>query len=141
AVGRHVEIEPPVDPRRARMLAQPMGHAAKAVLTYDEPFWHRSHGHHVMSYAAGPDADGLEWGLDTSDPDGGQFSLMFFVSPRLFARLGPQADDAAAVERAIVEAAVETTGDPRAAHPRRVDVAIWRRERWVGGGPNTVMGP
>ena len=140
AVERNVTFEPPLDPRRARLLGQRAGHSAKVVLTYAEPFWHDSHGHHLMSYAAGPDADGLEWGLDTSDPRGDSHSLMFFVSPRLFERLGPDADEAA-IERAILDAAVEMTGEARAAHPIRVDFQVWARERWFGGGPNTVMGP
>jgi monoamine oxidase len=138
--SRKVAFEPALDPRRARLMSQRTGHSAKAVLSYARPHWHDSHGQHIMSYAAGPDAHALEWGLDTSDPATGHYSLMFFVSPRLFERLGPNADDAT-IERAIVEAAVEMTGEPWAAHPTRVDVEIWARDPWVGGGPNTVMGP
>jgi hypothetical protein len=66
---------------------------------------------------------------------------MFFVAPALFEELGAEAHDDAAVEQAIIDAVVEITGDARAARPSRVDLAVWGREPWLGGGPNTVMGP
>jgi monoamine oxidase len=140
AVHKHVTFEPPLSPARARMHAQRMGHAAKAMLSYEKPFWHQSFGHHIMSYSGGPRAEGMEWGLDTTDPKTGAAQLMFFVAPNVFEKLGPNPDKAA-IERAVIDAAVEITGEPAAAKPTRVDVQIWEREEFVPGGPNTVMEP
>lgn len=138
-VHRKIAFEPALSAARTLQLAQPIGRAAKAICTYAEPFWHDSHGHHVMSWV-GNMREGMEWGLDTSDPDGTWSSITFFVAPSLFDELGAGATPAQ-VDAALRAAAVAITGDSRAADATRLDVQRWDQEPWVGGGPNTVMGP
>jgi aspartyl-tRNA(Asn)/glutamyl-tRNA(Gln) amidotransferase subunit A len=137
AAGRHLRFEPELDEARRLLHAQPMGHATKAVLVYDRPWW-RDDGLRFMSYSAGADAEGVEWALDTSHPSGVAFSLSAFVSDRLMDRAG---GDPEAIREAICASMVELCGDPRAGRPTHIEVWDWRAHPWVGGGPNTSFGP
>lgn len=124
AVGKHIQFQPPLSPERERLMKQRMGHAIKVIAIYDKPFWRDSHGKHFYGYLSGPFTEEIEWILDTSRPDGSQYSLMMFVSEQLdLARLA--------------DAAVAITGDPRAAEFSRVEICDWRAQPYIGGGPNT----
>lgn len=138
AACRRIEFTPALSPERELLHAQPVGHAAKAVLVYRGPWWHDARGVHFNVFSAGAEAEGIEWVLDTSHPDGRQHSLSAFVSDRLIDRAGP---DPEARRRAVVAAMVELTGDPRAAEATAVHVHDWREQPLVGGGPNTCFGP
>jgi hypothetical protein len=62
-----------------------------------------------------------------------------FASDRLLDESG--ATDQATVRRTILQAAVELTGDERARDVSAFAVCDWRHERFIGGGPNTIMKP
>ena len=137
AAGR-VTFTPDLGPARALLHAQRIGHAAKVVLRYASPWWRDSMGEHFNVYTAGAAATEMEWFLDTSHPDGRQHSLSGFISDRLLDRAGR---DPAARRAAVIAATVALTGDPRAADPIQVEVFDWRDQPWIGGGPNTCLGP
>lgn len=113
AAGRHLRFSPPLSSARQQFHAQPIGHAAKAVIVYPTPWWRSCHGYHYFSLSAGAFAEGVEWALDTSHPDGRQYSLTVFVGERLFARSGPQAS-AGSIHRAITQELAEAFDDARA---------------------------
>lgn len=137
AAGR-IAFTPDLRPERLRLHAQPVGHSAKVVLRYQEPWWRDSLGEHFNVYSAGAAATRLEWFLDTSHPEGHQFTLSGFVSDRLLDAAG---HDPAARRAAVLAAAVEVCGDPRAADPIQVEIWDWRDQPFVRGGPNTCLGP
>ncbi len=138
AAAGKVAFTPALDPARTLLHAQPVGHAAKAVLRYASPWWRDSMGEHFNVYTAGAAATGMEWFLDTSHPDGRQHTLSGFVSDRLLDDAGR---DPAARRAAVIAATVALCGDPRAADPLQVEVYDWRDQPWIGGGPNTCLGP
>jgi monoamine oxidase len=140
AVGRHVRFSPALHPARERLHRQPIGHAAKAVLFYAEPWWHDRRGHRYYGMSAGPGASELEWALDTSHPDGRQYSLTAFVSHTLFDRLGARASEAE-LHHAIASGMAEMTGNPAALDYQHVEVFRWRALPYIGGGPNTSLAP
>jgi hypothetical protein len=90
--------------------------------------------------SAGPGASELEWALDTSHPDGRQYSLTAFVSHTLFDRLGAQAGEAE-LHRAIASGMAEMAGNPAALDYERIELFRWRALPHVGGGPNTSLAP
>lgn len=138
AAARRVTFTPALAPERARMHAQPIGHAAKLILRYATPWWRDSLGEHFNVYTAGAHATGIEWFLDTSHPDGRQHSLTGFVSDQLLDAAGP---DPEARRAALLAATVELCGDPRAGEPEELHLYDWREQPWIGGGPNTCLGP
>lgn len=140
AAGRHITFTPDLPAGRQMLHSQPSGHAAKATLFYDQPWWRDTQGHHLFGMSAGPDATRLEWVLDTSHPDSRQHSLTAFVSHHLFKALGPDADEDA-LHAALAAGMAEITGDDRALHPSAVAVFRWRDAPYVGGGPNTSFQP
>lgn len=140
AAGRHITFTPPLHPARQALHQQPTGHAAKATLFYDRPWWRDAQGRHLFGMSAGPLAQRMEWVLDTSHPDGRQYSLTAFVNHQLFAGLAPDADEAA-LHAALAAGMAEITGDEQALHPQCVAVFRWRDAPYVGGGPNTSFQP
>lgn len=140
ALGRNVAFTPALSSARRELHAQPTGHAAKAVCYYRAPWWWDAHGGtHFASFMTAPGDAGIEWALDTSCPRAGQHSLMLFVSDGLIDRHAGGGREA--LERAVLDAAVELTGDPRAREVAGMAFYDWRTNPWVGGGPNTVMRP
>lgn len=140
AAGQHITFTPALHPVRQLLHGQPTGHAAKATLFYDQPWWWDTQGHHLFGMSAGPLAQRIEWVLDTSHPDGRQYSLTAFVNHRLFAELGANADETA-LHPALAAGMAEITGDERALRPQHVAVFRWRDAPYVGGGPNTSFQP
>ncbi|NUO47600.1 MAG: FAD-dependent oxidoreductase [Polyangiaceae bacterium] len=140
AVGRNIEFSPALGAARRAHFSQPAGHSVKAVLYYREPWWHDAHGGmHFASFMTAPGDVGIEWALDTSCPQRNEYSLVTFVSDRL---IDAQPDgDEASIRRAVLEAAVELTGDERARDVSGFAFCDWRKERFIGGGPNTILGP
>ena len=138
AAATRIAFTPALRPEHARLHGQPVGHAAKVILRYKAPWWTDSLGEHFNVYTAGAHATGLEWFLDTSHPDGRQHSLTGFVSDQLLDAAGP---DPAARRAAVLAAAVELCGDPRAADPIQFELFDWRDHPSIGGGPNTCLGP
>ncbi|MDC3958446.1 FAD-dependent oxidoreductase [Polyangium jinanense] len=137
AIAGRIRYEPELSPTRKRLHAQKTGHASKAIAVYRHAFWRDDPAAPLMGMTAGPGAEGIEWGLDTTQP-GGSPSLSVFVSDRLLDRAGPSPD---ARRAAVAEALVELTGDPRAKDPIRLEVYDWRDHPYVGGGPNTSFAP
>ncbi len=137
AAGKHLRFEPALSASRRLLHAQPAGHAVKAVLTYDTPWW-RSSDYNFMSFTSGARAEGVEWALDTSHPSGRHYSLTAFGSDRLMDRAGADPDEQ---RRLICASMAEMCCDTRASAPRHVEVWDWRQQPWVGGGPNTSFGP
>lgn len=139
AVGRHIAFTPKLSPGRQELVAQRMGHAVKAILHYREPWWWDAHGGvHFNTFFTSPEDSGIEWAIDTSSERHQEFSLMAFVSDRLVDAAGSDPD---ALRRAVLEGAVELTGDARARDVSGLVIYDWRANPWVGGGPNTAMRP
>jgi monoamine oxidase len=137
AVGRNITFSPQLSAERRELHAQPTGHAVKAVAYYAKPWWWNAHGGmHMNSFMTAPEDSGIEWALDTSCEKQGLYSLMMFVSDRLIDRAR-----GGSVREAVIDAAVELTGDARARDVLGFALYDWRDNPWVGGGPNTVMRP
>jgi monoamine oxidase len=136
--GKTIAFEPALAEARQRLHAQPMGHACKAVIHYEQPWWRDSHGLHFIGWGGGAGSRGSEWGLDCSDPAGEQFSVLVFLNPALLA--DARASDRAAIERVVVEDLVRMSGDVRARDYQAIDLFDWTAEPFIGGGPNTMMG-
>ena len=128
AAGRHLTFFPALPEMRQRWHRQPIGHAAKAVVCYPTPWWRDCHGYHYYGMSGGAFAQGIEWALDTSHPDGRQYSLTVFVG-------------AAATETTIPQQLAETFDDPRALGHTHLELHRWQEIRYVGGGPNTHLSP
>ncbi|MFO7567911.1 MAG: FAD-dependent oxidoreductase [Enhygromyxa sp.] len=137
--GRTIHFSPALSGPRQRLHAQPMGHACKAVIEYEQPWWRASGGHHFIGYGGGAGSQGIEWALDSSDPQGGPATMLVFLNPLLFGRAGPDPEPAA-IEALVAEELVRVSGDERARDYRRMAVMDWTAEPFVGGGPNTLMG-
>lgn len=137
AVGKNMSFSPSLAPARQSLHAQPMGHAVKAVLQYREPWWWKTaDGAHLNTFFTSPADAGIEWAIDTSSESDGHFSLMAFVSDRLVDSVAPEA-----LREAVLDCAVELTGDPRARDVLELTIYDWRTNPYVGGGPNTAMRP
>jgi len=139
-VGRHIRFSPTLHPARERLHRQPIGHAAKAVLFYARPWWHDERGARYYGMSAGPGACDLEWALDTSHPDGRQYSLTAFVSHKLFERLGGQASQDE-LRRAIAQGMAQMAGNDAALEYEQIELFRWQDLPYVGGGPNTRFAP
>jgi monoamine oxidase len=137
--GKTITFEPALDEARQRLHAQPMGHACKAVIHYDEPWWRDSHGLHFIGWGGGAGSRGSEWGLDSSDPANRPFSVLMFLNPVLLREAPPDADRAT-IESLVVEELVRMSGDVRARDYQALDLFDWTAEPFIGGGPNTMMG-
>ncbi len=138
AAAGKIAFTPELAPARTLLHRQQVGHAAKVVLRYASPWWRASMGEHFNVYTAGAAAVEIEWFLDTSHPDGRQYSLSGFLSDRLLDRAGR---DPAARREAVIAATVALCGDPRAGAPMQVEIFDWRDQPWIGGGPNTCLAP
>lgn len=132
--GKRLKFSPPLSEGRRLLHSQPIGHAVKAVLTYREPWWRNVKGMSINSFLAQPNDSGIEWTIETSSDSHGHYALMAFVSDRLVKRVGLEG-----LKEAVIECAVEMTGDDRAREVLDVVTYDWSTNPWVGGGPNTVM--
>jgi monoamine oxidase len=137
--GKTIAFEPALDQARQCLHAQPMGHACKAVIQYDEPWWRDSHGHHFIGWGGGAGSRGSEWGLDASDPASKPYSVLMFLNPVLLRDVAPDADRAT-IERLVIEELVRMSGDVRARDYQALDLFDWTAEPFIGGGPNTITG-
>lgn len=136
AAGKRLTFSPPLSEGRRLLHAQPMGHAVKAVLCYREPWWRDVRGANLNSFIAQPGDAGIEWAIETSSNEHGHYALMAFVSDRLVQRVGLDG-----LRDAVIDCAVEMTGDERARDVIDVATYDWSTNPWVGGGPNTAMRP
>lgn len=137
AIAGRIAYEPAVSPERALLHAQATGHASKAIAVYRTAFWREDPAAPLMGFTAGARALGVEWGLDTTHPDG-PASFSFFVSDRVLDDAGPKLE---ARKAAVLASLVEAMGDPRAGTPDRIEIWDWREHPTVAGGPNTSFAP
>ncbi|MCI0396994.1 MAG: FAD-dependent oxidoreductase [Chloroflexi bacterium] len=140
AAGHLIHFDPPLQPARELLHRQPIGHAAKAIFVYREPWWWDCHDYHYYGLSAGPLATGIEWLLDTSHPGGGHYSLMTFVNDRFFERFDPTAGREA-MKQALARELAEALADERALDFVYVEIHRWQDVPTIGGGPNTSFGP
>jgi monoamine oxidase len=140
-IASKIAFTPELPEARRLLHAQPMGYAIKAVMFYDEPWWHAAAETNAQMYAylSRPGHDGIDWILATSPPDGSYYALTVFVMPSVVDRVRGQGK--AAIEAAIAGAVVELTRDPRARAFSKMELCDWRDEPFVGGGPNTTFEP
>jgi monoamine oxidase len=137
-IASRISYTPELSPPRQLLHRQPVGHAIKAILHYEKPWWWDSNGVHHIGYSGGARRDGIEWVLDTSHPSGVQYSLTAFVSDVLIDRAGR---DGGNRQAAVAAAMADVTADERAGHPVATELFDWREHPGVGGGPNTGFSP
>lgn len=135
-----IQYEPELPAARRLLHEQRSGHAIKAVMFYDQPWWHASMetGGQMYAYLSRPNAEGIDWILASSPGDGKYHALTVFVMPDLVDRFedaGPEA-----VQRAIADAVAELVRDPRAREYAKMELCDWRKNPWTHGGPNTTFG-
>jgi monoamine oxidase len=140
AAGR-LTYEPELPAARRLLHAQRGGYAIKAVMFYERPWWHDAAevGGQAYAYLSRPGSDGIDWILASSPADGGYHALTVFVMPDLVDRHEDEGEEA--VRRAIADAVVELTHDPRARDFWKMELCDWRKEPFILGGPNTTFGP
>jgi len=136
-----IRYEPELPTARQLLHAQRAGYAIKAVLFYEQPWWHASAetGGQMYAYLSRPGSDGIDWILASSPGDGDYYALTVFVMPDLVDRHEGEGEEA--VRRAIADAVVELVRDPRARDFWKMELCDWRKEPFVQGGPNTTFGP
>lgn len=143
-----LRFDPPPPPPHAELMRQPMGRTIKCQLVYRTRWWHDSKGKAYDGYVGGADYPVL-WVMDNSPPEadaeGGPFVLMTFTVGTQADRLGADATDAQITT--WVTDALATLFDDERARPEAGDllrVVPYRwmpDERFVGGGPNTILTP
>lgn len=133
AVGRHIEFDPPLPEATRRFLDQPMGHAVKAIVEYDDRWWWYDDGRQFQWYG-GMAGTSLEWMLDISEPDRGVYRFCAFMHP-------PEGLSDEALRALFVDLFERLSDDPRARAVTRFDVVDWRATPYTGGGPVSICRP
>jgi monoamine oxidase len=135
-----IHYEPELPAARRLLHEQQGGHAIKAVMFYERPWWHASAetGGQMFAFLSRPGAPGIDWILACSPSDGAYHALTVFVMPELVDRHDGEGPEA--VRRAIADAVVDLVRDPRARDYWKMELCDWRKEPWMRGGPNTTFG-
>lgn len=150
--GRHIAFTPPLPEARKKLLGEPMGRTLKCQVFYKSDWWH-----HVPDGSGEKAFDGyvggahykVLWVMDNSPPeaqdDGGPFVLMTFTVGDKLDELGDDPSQET-IETYVTGALAYLFGDERALSTSpeflRLEAYLWnRKEKEVGGGPNTVFTP
>jgi monoamine oxidase len=136
AVGAHITFEPPLPEATQRFLAQDAGHAVKAVLGYADRWWWDQPNGEKYQFFSGGEGSIVEWLLESSQPENDVYRFAMFLDPTDELR-----DDPEALRAAVAKRLVEVTDDERAANFTEFDVQDWTREKYIGGGPNSICAP
>ncbi|MFO0619469.1 MAG: FAD-dependent oxidoreductase [Polyangiaceae bacterium] len=140
--------QPDLPEKRRELASQPMGRTIKCNVFYRTPWWRDSHGLHYTGYA-GAASNEVLWVMDYTPviPDGQAscFSLMTFTVGRFVDALGPFPSKEEVTAK-VTENLSFLFNDTRALTSSREFVGLvtytWNpAQSFVGGGPNTVMGP
>src|SRR5262249_4337113 len=125
-----IRYEPELPAARRLLHEQRAGHAIKAVMFYERPWWHESSetGGHMYAYLSRPGAEGIDWILASSPTDGAYHALTVFVMPELVDRHGGEGPEG--VRRAIADSVVDLVRDPRARDYWKMELCDWRKEPW-----------
>jgi monoamine oxidase len=132
ATHAHITFEPALPEPTRRFLAQPTGHAIKAVVDYPERWWWN--GEDKFQFFAGGAGGTLEWMLDISEPERGIHRFCVFLDV-------PEGLDADTLRERFVEELYAICGDPRCRQTTGFRFFDWRTSPWTRGGPVTLCGP